>query len=128
MTTRTTARIQFLNDVITTAVEGGIGHWASPSAYNWGTDKGKFSLDGTPYPTTVTIYEEEDEGNFRFFPLTIDAVASAIRKISRGESQISEDRVKTIVDASRENDGGDIDADLADCIVQVAVLGDVVYG
>jgi hypothetical protein len=140
MTNRSIERVTFLNDVICAAVEGGIGYWASTSNYDWGTDKGKFSLDGTPYPTTVTVYEEENESNVVGFPLDIDRVASAIQKIIRGEAivgngdggqwdrPLGEYSVKLIAGASATNDAGDIDADQADIIVQVAVLGSVVYG
>lgn len=121
MPTRSPERVEFLNDVITTAVEGGINCWAAVSDYKW---------SGVP-ETTVTVHElDYDTSDFMEsgVPVTVETIASAIGKIVRGESQISEDRVKMIKDASAENDAGDIDSDLADCIVQVAVLGDVVYG
>lgn len=49
-TTTKTAREQFLDDVITTAVEGGINYWAFVDEYTW-------SDDG---PTSVIVIDTEE--------------------------------------------------------------------
>lgn len=121
---RSPERTQFLADIITTAVEGGISYWAEVSHYTW-----DFNNPGVAF---VRVYCTEDdeltppEG----VPVDIEKIAKAISRILDPEipTDLSATNVKMIRDASVENDAGDIDADLADCIMQVAVLGDVIFG
>jgi hypothetical protein len=42
--------------------------------------------------------------------------------------KVHESYVDMLRKADRHNDAGDIDAEIADLIVQAAVLGDIVYG
>ena len=134
MAARTAEREQFLADIITTAVEGGTGYWASVSQYRW---------DGLPARDVFAVlHEEGDDFSDELAPplrLDINAVAKGIGKITRGEVEVGEfgseynrplgDYArKLIAEASRENDAGNIDSDMADIIAQVALLGIVRYG
>ena len=117
---RTPERTEFLNDIITTAVEGGVGYWAEVRKYWW---------QGVP-ETTATLAEHESstEGPAKVGELNPDTIASAIDRISRGEIKLRADLIKLIAGANTTNDAGDIDAEGADVIAQVAILGDVIYG
>jgi len=120
MKQRTPERIEFLGDIIITAVEGGVGYWAMISGYRW---------HGVPSPVaTLTEHESHKDGDPITGKLDIDSIASAIGRIVRGEIKLRADLIKLIAGASAANDGGDIDAEGADVIAQVAVLGDVIYG
>lgn len=141
MGTRTTERTEFLGDIITTAVEGGTGYWAQVSQYQWTeSDGGVRRAVGAVVTegagageTRATLHEmNDDETGYKDdgLELTIDGVATAIGKIVRGEVKhytagVVFDAVKL---ANDENDAGYIDADGADVIAQVALLGEVVYG
>ena len=125
MTTRTATRTQFLTDVLTTAVEGGIGYWAQVTSYTWDTevvaDRG------------VTITDVEDSG--AIVRVTVANIATALGKFTKGTAveaaavvKVHPSYVRQIRTANRENDGGEIDADLADMVLQVAALGEVIYG
>lgn len=116
-------RKQFLNDVICTAVEGGIGYWSQVSNYRWGDE----------IETTVRVHELDDDGTPDAIgvPITPAKVEEAIALILTKDSQYDyiHPRVRSqIFAASVENDAGDIDADLADIIIQVAMFGKIVYG
>lgn len=176
--TSKTEREEFLDDVITTALEGGIGYWAMAETYEW-------SDDG---PTTATVFDIEDpivcrvceqevqdartiteqlvkrpvmllteaelesykvrrgaaeeanEGKFEFAvdhehepkTMLIDRalVEKALAIIADPSIDVSwndGDRQRC-VGAAAMNDAGDIDAGDADCIVQVGLFGEVVYG
>lgn len=121
---RSPERTQFLADIITTAVEGGIYYWAEVSDCTWDFDN--------PGVAFVRVYciEDDDLTPPEGVPVGIEKIAKAIARILDPEvpTDLSATNVKMIRDASKENDAGDVDADLADCIMQVAVLGDVIYG
>ena len=89
---------QTIEDIITTAVEGGINYWAV----------------GTQRPSVWREEESSTEGPRRWFD-----IGYAVR---RGlPLAVAEGYVGLPVDA------GDVDADQADVIVQLGVFGEVVY-
>ena len=124
--TEKTEREQFLDDIICTAVEGGIGYWSQVSSYHWGDEK----------ETTVRVHELDSSGSVDAsraagIPITRNKIEEAITKIAEMNTPIEylHPRVRgEIFTASLENEAGDIDATLADIIVQVAIFGKVVYG
>jgi hypothetical protein len=145
--TRSTERNDFLATVIVTAVEGGINYWAAVSDYEF--------VDGPNYSLTsasVRVHEDADATDFdgetivsstgmrvpeEGVLVTLDTIASAVQKIARGDAMVGEPghfdplgdyAVKLIREASAANDAGDIDSDMADIIMQVAVIGHVRYG
>jgi hypothetical protein len=141
--TRSKEREQFLADIITGAVEGGTGYWAQVSQYQWVDTFSVRIGDAETADVKVvcgkrqgdearaTLHEmNDDETGYKDegLDLTIDAVATGIGKIIRGEVSVHESYRKRIAEASRENDAGNIDAEDADIIAQAALLGEVVYG
>ena len=130
---RTAERTEFLSDIIIAAVEGGTGYWAQVSQYQYVYDGevhvyvGKRQGD----QTRATLHEMNDDGDgykAEGLDLTIDKIASALGKIVRGDVGTGERFRRRMAEASRENDAGDIDADDADTIAQIALLGEEVYG
>ena len=119
---RSAERTGFLGDIITTAVEGGTGYWAQVSQYTH-TD-----VDGRG--TRATLHELDDDEGYREegLELTIEGVATALGQIRRGEIGINGRLRECIALGDRENDGGEIDADAADVITQIALLGEIRYG
>lgn len=116
MAARSKERIQFLADIICTAVEGGTGYWAQVSNYRW---------DCEPELTTATLHDMEDG---KTYPLTIESIADGIAKVIDPEFKVRSDIEQYVYHANRENDGGDIDAEIADIIVQAHIFGKIVYG
>ena len=114
------SREQFLDDVVTTALEGGIGYWSVCSAYEW---------DGVP--ARAQIQEFDESTGEPFGPLMeVDRalIRRGIKDILSGESNTGESLIGMVAAANATNDAGDVDADVADAIVQVGLFGNLVYG
>jgi hypothetical protein len=133
--TRTPERQEFFADIITTALEGGVGYWSQASEYRWFSP----TLSGgtaTPGPNGTanayaTLHETDTDDGELGPPLTVtvDDIARAFGILRRGTPEGWNARdVARMLAAYAETDAGEIDAGDADCIVQVATLGTVVYG
>jgi hypothetical protein len=149
-TEQITERAEFLRDVAITAVESGIGYWSSCTHYRW-SEGGCGDLDRQlPFPEVRIIPAESpddfdgelapgvtgtrfvDEGRDLGLEITLTA-----EMLERGLALIADPSKdiglhtsyrQQIVGAAAMNEAGDIDADLADHIVQVAVFGKVIFG
>lgn len=134
MTIRSAEREEFLSAIITGAVEGGTGYWAKVSQYQYVMDGeikvycGEKVEDGGTRATLHEMGEDDDGYKLEGLVLTTDVIAAGLRKIERNEVQINVRLLEHILEAARENDACNIDADDADVIVQVALLGEIVYG
>lgn len=110
----------FLSDIITTAVEGGTGYWASVSDYEW-------VMEGESgwKPTTVILYDQEEDPDAPL-ALNIEKVANGINMLIAGypTRYVTDYTLKGLAAL----DAGEIDSDAADAIVQCALLGEIVYG
>ena len=106
-------RIQFLTDVFTTALEGGIGYWSECSYYRWENEQ------------RAVIEDIEDER--KEYTITLDTIAKGIGVIVKGD-HVYQDLKNLIRNGSLDNDASDIDAEGADCIVQAGLFGRVIYG
>ena len=114
-------RDEFLSNCIITAVEGAIGYWSEVDKYHH-----------TPGPARVRVHEL-DEPKKPFVPVDIKRIDKAIQKIIAsvdGKSvKIHSTYVAKIAGAYATNDeSSEVDAEIADIIMQVAVLGEVIYG
>jgi len=116
-----TAREEFLDDVIVTAIEGGIGYWSVCHSYKW-----------QDQPEVTAVIQEWDEWEDKAIgdKITVDRalIRKGIKQVLSGEADVAASMVKLIAGADKTNDGGDIDADAADVIVQAAVFGTLTYG
>lgn len=113
-------RDEFLDDVVITAVEGGIGYWSICHSYKWANQ-----------PKVTAVIQETDELGIGFGPkITLDRkmVSEGIKAILSGETNVGDYLIKMVAAANATNDGGEIDSDGADAIVQVACFGNLIYG
>lgn len=131
---RSAEREQFLSDIITGAVEGGTGYWAQVSQYQYVMD-GELhvytghEIDGGA--TRATLHEiNDDETGYKpdGLAVTTDTIEAGIAKLAERQVQVNARMLDHILEANKENDATNIDADDADIIVQVALLGEIVYG
>lgn len=137
---RSDERAQFLADVLTTAVEGGINHWAAVSGYRWYSptvEGGRAEHVEGQANAYVTVHENEvdtdGEDGCVVRSIGVDDIARVLGEIRRtprreGPEWMHDDLVAEILAADRLNDAGEIDAGACDCLMQIAVLGKVVYG
>lgn len=124
MTKRTHEREQFLADVLTTAVEGGIQYWIDTvDEYR---HKGLAPRD---YFAVITFENPKDDGPSRLTErITIDVVAKGIGILDKDQA-FHFGYFNEFWKANRTNGNeGDFDASVADCIVQCGLLGEVVFG
>lgn len=137
----------FLEGVLVTAYEGGIGYWfrgldqkQSEQGYSWiaGYDhEDAFIESGLPGGCgAVALDEWIEAGNGTEFVTVLDAevVMLGITRLLSGEAQVNDTYLGYILtdvlaNAADPTDGGGmIDSSAADCIVQAGIFGEVVYG
>lgn len=148
---RTEKRKQFLHNVFTTALEGGIGYWSACEEYHWHTDGITPVGVGLPADDLDGFYaiicpEEGEWGLSEAYvaeegkvqPITdTQSLRIDIDVIERGanmlvgkvlEGEFSNPYFKQFVEAwLSDGDNGDYDAHVADIVVQLGLFGDEVY-
>lgn len=151
MKTRTTISVngadhevsdEFLSHVLETAVEGACSYWADVDAE---VDEEDARADRTrDFDVSDYVDEEanEDEGGMSYTEasflvskdpaqggtLDLQGIADAIDRIASGEVDVPPAIREIILAAVANGDASDIDAEAADCIVQVGLFDEVVYG
>ena len=113
---------QFLYDILTTFVESGYSTWAELREVNREPDM----LD----VLSIVLYDDDSE---RTYDVGIDEVFTGLCRIVGCDNdgkrvEIAGSIADYISRGVREDDAGDIDAIGADCIVQAAIFGELVYG
>ena len=110
---------EFLGYVASAAIEGGINHWARGQDYNPDDEVGSWITIKSAYPT---------EDNFPKFRLDRALLVRGIQLIVDDETRpVNRAIQKTLIIAIATDDAGDVDAEVADCIVQVGAFGELVY-
>lgn len=133
-------RLEFLHDVMVTALEGGVGYWSVADKIV------RHENDRLWYASYVLYCEDGDnpkeagecglstkenpiekcQGHL----IDPDAIARAmglVRDPKNAEIGWHISQRRHVIEANRENDAGEIDAGDADCIVQISAFGTVVY-
>jgi hypothetical protein len=114
---------EFLSDILITAFDGSYGgcwYWATPAMDGWlVTDDTRDEL-GHRLWWSVYVAEREDNSGNQWL-VTRGTVLLGIQRAI-------EDAYPGVADAVIGKDAGDIDAELADIIVQYGVFGKLVYG
>lgn len=101
-----------IDDIVGTAFDGGIGYWCWKATVV-GEYLGEYASDQISRGGSVLL--KDDDGDHELNP---ENFAAAMKRV------IAEGRL-TIEDG--HIDAGEVDADLADLIVQYAVFGELVY-
>ena len=109
---------EFANDVITTAVEGGIGYWARISEYHWRNG----------IPTTAMIEPLDPMDQWPLAQLDRVLVQKGIDALAEGNIKVAPDILGAILVSVVRPDDYDIDATAADVIVQAGLFNDIIYG
>ena len=102
-----------LDDILTNALYACWGWWGR--------------CTHAPGEGAYNIQELDDIGEVvATHPFTLDSIARACASIISGEVPLRPDLAKQV--RSAVSDDPDIDADAADCVLQLAVFGEVRYG
>ena len=121
--TDTVERIDFLASVIVTVFEGGgVQYWSDVRGYRWSQDADNNLLEAS---AEVKAFEWEKDD---WRKVGIGTVSLGIQRIKEPEFRINPAHLSTILTAEHTNDAGEVDAEIADCIVQAGLLGELVYG
>jgi len=136
---RTPERQAFLTDVLTNYVEGHPYSWFDVRDYEWfqpglsgGTAKPAI-IDGKPAPNvtgTIRVSDpEKDEGHFMPWRKLTPALAErGFARLAEGPIEgLSEECRARLLGASAIHDSGLLDVNDDDIVLQVAMLGSVVY-
>ena len=117
-------RVDFLSSIIVTAVEGGIQYWADVKDYIWDDDD-----DHNLTHASVTIRSNEgDDTLSEWTPVMMSTVELGVNRIKGGELRINHEFRKIVALADIDSHAGEIDSEIADCIVQAGLFGKLVYG
>lgn len=108
-----TVREDFLNDVLDVAINGGINYWCDV----------EYDADSKAYK----IIDRVDEDVERVLNTSVIGLG-LLRVVTEDGLRIPMESAKAIALANAEEDASEIDAELADLIVQVGYFQQVVYG
>ncbi|TFV95475.1 hypothetical protein E4K72_17810 [Oxalobacteraceae bacterium OM1] len=132
----------FLSRILEVAVEGGCSYWADTEGEareGTGTPNGARDFDLSDY---VDDDDEHDDDGAPVYEsasflvskdasqggtLDLQGIADAIERILDGETDVPPAIREIIGAAVRDDDASDIDAEAADCIVQIGLFDELVY-
>lgn len=132
--TRSPEREQFLGDIICGAVESGTGYWAQVSQYQYESlgkiyvVVGELREDEGARATLHALNDREDAYEEEGHEVTVETIAHGIRGIVSGRVSVNDRIREAIIEANRDNDAGQMDADDADVIVQAGLFDTITYG
>jgi len=111
---------EFLQDVLTCAAEGGIGYWCED-----------YDVKRRKDLSVYEIIEMKDDDGYYFEQgamVDLKLLVNGIRSILDGTVSVNESILDDIRKGVMDGDAGDIDAERADCCVQAALFGEIVFG
>lgn len=117
MKTKANCRNVFFGEITMNAIEshcGGYLAWCSIPRYRW---------KHREEDVIATIVDDEGEEHH----INNDLIRKGIGLILIGDVDVRRDIVDTLLEACQMMDAGDVDAEIADCIIQAALFGEIVY-
>lgn len=113
-------RNEDIDDIMVTALEGGINYWCRKAEVK-GDYLGEYASDQISRGGELVLHDAEENESYT---LSKEKFMEGLKKyIAAGNTECI-DRENDILSI----DPGNIDAEAADCIIQYALFGDVVYG
>ncbi|MES2155987.1 MAG: hypothetical protein V4510_12710 [bacterium] len=110
----------FLQDLFTTALEGGIGYWSQAETYHWSDE------DPTSFYADIIDNEDDNESYHIDRAVIVRGLALCLEGCKYGPE--GRPRADLMLAAATNGEDGDYDSDVADCVVQAGLFGEVVYG
>ena len=119
ITTKLTVTAQDIDDIMVAALEGGINYWCR-EADVVGDYLGEFASDQISRGGKLLLYDAEED----------DVYELTLEKFLHGIEKACEDRWFAEYDwcDGKTIDACQVDADVADAIVQLALFDDVIFG
>lgn len=136
--------MEFLRDIAVTAVEGGISYWALISRYRWRESMAEarkrcgekmpavdVEANRRSLPFPQIFLQEDSEGAVddptKIVQLTAQHLLTGLSMVFTS-IPVETNAFRSTMAALKDMDAGQIDAETADVIVQLGVLGEVRYG
>lgn len=105
-------------DHVLTGCEEGSSYWASD--FDWKHKPGENFITGADLT--------EDEADGIRHTVNAEQIAEAIRKIAAREVDVRADISEAVLNGIVDYAGADWDAEVYDCILQIALFNELVYG
>lgn len=133
---------EFLSQVLETAVEGGCSYWADVTiedAEEGSDPDGARAFGMSDYSDDDERDDDEDQPVYRAASflaskdptkggtLDLQGVADAIERLASGDVEVPPAIREIVVEAVQNEDAADIDAEAADCIIQIGLFDEIVY-
>lgn len=150
MTTTLTPREEFYADILTIAIEGGVNYWAEVTDYHHGLNfDGNHTTretlptatltDTTDTITTANLHPKQTHGTATITDwdgnnTTATTLTVNVDTIRRGWNALRKNKgvadriLRAMRTAERTLDAADIDAEVADCVLQAGMFGKVILG
>lgn len=118
----------FITDIMTTMVEQSY-HWFTfrNVVRNWNLEVQSFEAHEVD-PDDDTMSDEDITYDGEWETVTPLSIVDTIEKFIEDESIVNETLMEHLIRGVAESDAGEIDADLADCLLQYTVFDEVRYG
>jgi len=128
-TLATTPREQALNDMFTTALEGGIGYWSVCSVYFWGVEVAGRHESAIDFIAIIEDVEDEDGTEYR---IDKDVIRIGTQRLYKHLINLGDEANRYHLAAMRDFNRGnwedlDADADTADMVVQFGLFNELRY-
>ena len=108
-------RNRFLKDVFEEGVELGIDYWAHIRDYSPANAQAKIrGGEGAPPDDWVLI--------------DLNTISKGLEALKNGQAKMNKGLLGDALAADVLNDAGEVDAQIADCIIQVGLFGEIIYG
>lgn len=113
---------QFIWDILTTFVESGYSDWFVFTDVRRDPDTlDVLAIAGVIDPDEGQPYQQVEV-------VELDDVAIGLQNLLDGSCPVATDILDHIARGVRESDAGEVDAIGADCVIQSAVFGQLIYG
>ena len=128
-----------MRDLMTTAVEGGIGNWCDLTRRPERDMTGTFETNGD-HMNVVSFEADVQDGpvacdhpdieaaEIGRFTMDAATMRAGVRRMLAPGAQVSPAHVNALIRAGADPASCEWDADTADCVVQFAVFGELVFG
>lgn len=116
---------QLLHDVFVTACEGGVQYWAGVSDYHWSTGDGT-TEDLAGFGATLTDNEEDEQPTYELNREVM--LRGYLLACGAARHKVYWNCESPIAPEYLDDEGWDHDAGDADCIAQLGLFGEVIYG
>lgn len=110
-----------IDDIMCSALEGGINYWCD-SADVQGEYLAEYASEQISRGGQLILHDSEEDKNY------ILTKENFLRGIKMYAEKYQNNSIFDIVDEEIRIDCGKVDTKVADCIIQYALFGDVIYG